>query len=278
MDSRTGKKRQRGGLQQRLKKRRLEPETGAIGESSALCMLLLNLFAWGFFSPQRVQQIADLAVKDIERCQDDPRILADLRTLANLGTKGKWSNNMHPELMRRVEHVPQTPQPYQANIPLKGFPNSVQYLLLPHEMFASIWAHYQHVWTTCVAPSVDTVQKFWRSMRLHPQLHQHPMCSTPGWDQTTIPLAVHGDGVPITGIGKVWSKVMTNYSWYSLVGHGHTSSMLMWIWGFFDALKLGDQTAGTLFEFYSILKWSFAALALGQWPTSDHVGQENLSL
>ena len=208
----------------------------------------------GIFSPQRVQQIAEQAVKDIERSKDDPRVLKDLYTLANLGAKGKYPNNIHSELMNKVEHVPQLPKPYAAKVPLKGFPDSVQHMLLPHEMFACIWESYKQVWNTAIVPSVERVRKFWRAMRQHPQLDGHPMTAHSDWDTTTIPFAVHGDGVPVTGIGKVWSRVMTNYSFYSLLGHGNTGSMLLWIWGFFDKLKVGDQTNGTLFEFYTVLK------------------------
>ena len=131
------------GQRQRLKRAREEGDEyeydGQACETSALALLLLNLFAWGFFSPQRVQQIAEQAVKDIERSKDDPRVLKDLYTLANLGAKGKYPNNIHSELMNKVEHVPQLPKPYAAKVPLKGFPDSVQHMLLPHEMFACIW-------------------------------------------------------------------------------------------------------------------------------------------
>ena len=40
------------------------------------------------------------------------------------------------------------------------------------------------------------------------------MTSSPQWDSWTVPIAVRGDGVPVTGVGKVWSRVMTNYSWF----------------------------------------------------------------
>ena len=40
-----------------------------------------------------------MAVKDIEKSKEDPRILEDLYTLAKLGTKGKHANNIHAELM-----------------------------------------------------------------------------------------------------------------------------------------------------------------------------------
>ena len=243
-----------------------------------LCLSLAasELVCMRFFSPQRVQQIAEMAVKDIKASAEDPSILKNLETLANLGTKGRHSNNVHAELMSKVEHVPKIPRPFSAKIPLKGYPNSMQYVLLPHEMFACIYSSYQNIWNTALVPSVDRVKKFWRSMRLHPSMSGHPMTADDHWDTKTIPIAVHGDGVPITGIGKVWSRVMTNYSWYSLLGHGNTASMLMWIWGFFDKLKVGDQTEGTLHEFYSLLKWSFLALASGKWPSHDHKGVKQL--
>ena len=275
MESSRPKKRPRGGLRQRLKRSNESVEENN-DVTSALALLLLSLFAWGFFSPQRVQQIAEMAVRDIKAVAEDPSILKNLETLANLGTKGKHSNNIHAELMSKVEHVPAIPRPFSAKIPLKGFPHSMQYFLLPHEMFACIYHNYKNLWNTAIVPSVDRVKRFWRSMRLHPSMQGHPMKADDLWDTNTVPIAVHGDGVPITGIGKIWSRVMTNYSWYSLLGHGNTASMLMWIWGFFDKLKVGDQTEGTLHEFYSLLKWSFLALASGQWPSHDHRGVKQL--
>ena len=271
------KKKRRGGHQQRLAQQKDEPEGDGRCETSALCLLLLNLFAWGYFRPQRVQQIAEMAVKDIEKSKEDPRILEDLYTLAKLGTKGKHANNIHAELMSRVEHVPKIPRPFKAAVPLKGFLNSVQSMLLPHEMFSCVYTHYRQVWNTAILPSIDRMQRFWRAMRLHPQFQEHPLKSKPNWDRTTIPIAMHGDGVPVTGIGKIWSRVMTNYSWYSLLGQGTTPSMLIWVWGFFDKLKIGDQTTGTLFEFYTVLKWSFSCLAEGTWPSVDHKGRKQLS-
>ena len=217
-----------------------------------------------------------MAVKDIKASAENPSVLKNLETLANLGTKGQYANNIHTELMKKVERIPKIPRPFSAKIPLKGYPQSTQFFLLPHEMFSCIYRNYQQLWNTAIAPSVETVKKFWRNMRLHPQLEGHPMTLQDSWDSSTVPIAVHGDGVPITGIGKVWSRVATNFCWYSLCGYGGTSSMMMWIWSFFDKLKVGDQTEGTLYEFHNLLKWSFLALASGKWPTHDHKGKKQL--
>ena len=82
MDAEPPRKRRKGGLRQRLKQEEDQSEDATRCENSVLAMLLLNLFAWGFFSPQRVQQIAEMAVRDIERSKEDPKVLSDLYVLA----------------------------------------------------------------------------------------------------------------------------------------------------------------------------------------------------
>ena len=86
MESSRPKKRPRGGLRQRLKRSNEGIEENN-DVTSALALLLLILFAWGFFSPQRVQQIAEMAVRDIKAAAEDPSILKNLETLANLGPR-----------------------------------------------------------------------------------------------------------------------------------------------------------------------------------------------
>lgn len=48
-----------------------EEDEGGTNPESALATLLITLFAWGVFSPQRVQEIADLAMKDFNRGSGD---------------------------------------------------------------------------------------------------------------------------------------------------------------------------------------------------------------
>ena len=44
------------------------------------------------------------------------------------------------------------------------------------------------------------------------------------WRRLCIPLALHGDGVPIVRLGKAWVQTVTNWSWYNLLSSGATSS------------------------------------------------------
>ena len=39
----------------------------------------------------------------------------------------------------------------------------------------------------------------------------------------TIPFAIHGDGTPIQGIGKAWSKMVDVWSWQSLLCRSSTN-------------------------------------------------------
>ena len=58
-------------------------------------------------------------------------------------------------------------------------------------------------------------------------MQDHPLYERHGYNQWTIPIALHGHEVPIVGIGKGWSRVMTLFSWYSLLGQSSTSDLLI---------------------------------------------------
>ena len=281
MDGPAPKRRRKGGLRQRMRSR--EEDEGGTNPESALATLLITLFAWGVFSPQRAQEIADLAMKDFNRVQEtgNDRILNDIRALAAVGSHGAHSGKCHSDLMGKVGNISKLPQPYQVKIDLKApMSTSIQGIMLPHEMFSAIFHFYPKVWLSSIMPSKETLKKFWGAVSGHPQMKEHPLHGRAHFQESTIPVAVHGDGVPITGIGKGWSRVMTLFSWYSLIGQGATSDLLIWIWGVYDKLltgKLHDEH-GSLFQFFKILKWSFLALWEGKWPSRDHEGKESLGI
>ena len=271
------KRKRPGGIKQRL-------AAAARGANdykgqSALANLLISLFAWGDFSPQRVQTIAELAVRDFENAQDNEDVLNDLHVLAKIGTRGQHSNKCHSDLMGKVQHVSKIPNPFFLRISFKPpFAEALQAILLPHELFSCIYRCYQKIWTTRIYPGEATCRKFWRSVRQHPFFTDSgsPLTRRPDFETKCIPLAVHGDGVPITGIGKGWTKTATMWSWYSLIGSGLTGSMLFYIWMMFDALRDGTLSEGTLEEYFALLRWSLLILYEGTWPSKDHRGKLHL--
>lgn len=52
----------------------------------------------------------------------------------------------------------------------------------------------------------------------------HPMTSKLGWTEKAVPFAFHGDAVPITGVGKIWSKSMTMFHFTSLLAQGSSKA------------------------------------------------------
>ena len=46
----------------------------------------------------------------------------------------------------------------------------------------------------------------------------------------------HGDGVPVVGIGKAWTKLLNVFSWFSLVGTGTTRSKLFYTHSCWDKI------------------------------------------
>ena len=74
-------------------------------------------------------------------------------------------------------------------------------------------------------------------MEDNPQLKDHPVLYRRDWKRRAIPLVLHGDGVPLTGIGKSWSKLMGVFSVSSLLGRGSTRLKMFLIFAFLTSLS-----------------------------------------
>ena len=77
------------------------------------------------------------------------------------------------------------------------------------------------------------IPKFWEAIRHHPLLNGHVVKRQPRWNRRCIPISVHGDGVPVTGVGKSWGKSMEMLSWASCLASGATLSTFNFIYGIF---------------------------------------------
>ena len=150
-------------------------------------------------------------------------------------------------------------------------------MLLPHELFSSIYHSYKGAWRQSLYGSADSICKFWQAQASHPQMAGHPVSFKPNRFTLAIPLSLHGDDVPVTGVGKAWTGKLTQWCWASLLGRGATSEVLFWIYGLFERLRV-ILTAGsesTLHTFFRILRWSFHWLFKGVFPDRDHDGVTN---
>ena len=116
MESEPSRKR-KGGQRQRLLKAK-EEEHEQVGQS-VLFIYLLQVFAWGNFSPQQIQHIASLACDDMKRLQPDGRHFKDLQSLADLGAHSLHLNKMHGEVMSNYGHLSKIAKPFESQLPFK---------------------------------------------------------------------------------------------------------------------------------------------------------------
>ena len=268
------KRKREGGIRQRIAAVQREDSTSTAGNESHLAKFLLELYAWGEMSPQLVQKICSLVVQDFEAADRNAKVMDDLHTLAGIGTMGAHPNKCHSDLMGKVEKLSLLPDPFRVTIPFKP-PLGVapQGILLPHEMLSSMYHNYPSTFQRSVLNSDVALQSFWTSVDQHPQIRGHPIKKVANYKTKTIPIAIHGDGVPIVGLGKGWSRVMTLFSWYSLVGQGQTREILFWVWGAYDRLIAGKVDEGTRGQFFKVLCWSIETMMNGVWPSHDFEGK-----
>lgn len=117
------------------------------------------------------------------------------------------------------------------------------------------------------------MQSFWKDMQGNPFYLTHPVRERGGHDLRAIPLSLHGDGVPVSGVGKSWSKSLDIYSWTSMLAHGQTVDTMYLIYLLNPKLCVKLPGRDLQSEFFQVLKWSFYWLFLGQWPRRDHKEQ-----
>ncbi|OLP88122.1 hypothetical protein AK812_SmicGene30600 [Symbiodinium microadriaticum] len=205
--------------------------------------------AWGFLSPQEVQKVASLAKQDIEMSAKSPQPLEDLTRLAAAGSCGVHPNKCFSDIMKKHGGDNQLPKAHLIKLPLKGHADDVlQSMILPHELFSAIYNFYPDTWSRSILPDNDmeNLEQFWNTVDGHPSLTHHIRAKA-NYKTTLIPVALHGDGVPLTGRGKVWQQGFTNFSFYSLLGQGNTGLQVHR--KIHLALKLNALFEGLLIDF-----------------------------
>ena len=233
---------------------------------SVLYRFLLSMFAWGDFSPQKVQHIAGLCVEDMLKVRDGQVWFEELEELAAIGSHGAHPNNAHRDLMRKLRDTAKLQDPFLETLKFpEPFGDQPQMFMLPHETFAHIYHYYPEVWKRSIVPDTHKLHEFWQEVDQHPQMIGHPVKARQNYSSWAVPLGFHGDGVPLVGIGKIWVKLMTVFSFSSLLASGITQDVQFLIWGVFDKL-LKKKEVSTLDDFWLLLRWSFFWLWKGLWP------------
>lgn len=237
---------------------------------SELADMLLRAWSWGDMSAPQIQRIAAAAKADGIK---HPAVM----TIAELGSSGRYPGNCHAELLRKLVANPIAEAISSMPVVVKTGSRQVkhcnQLMLLPHELFAAIYEKSPETFRMrLLGGSQDNISKFWAAMGNHPAMRVLPQAGRPDFTSKCVPLSIHSDGVPVSGIGRSWSRSATLFSWQSMLAKGSTLDMNFLIFIVFTTLlvRVGEETAMT--KFGRRLAWSLKWLAMGQWPTEDEHG------
>jgi len=254
---------------------------------SRLAKFLVKEWAWGYISPQKLQKMADLELADIKQVTEGCTLenaspeffpkLNDLEKLAGIGTHGSNSNHCNRDLAELLKLDKVKMNKTKVKVKKVGTPfvcvKNIS-LLWPHMLFYTIYTFFQDAWNARIMPSEDALEAFWNSQHQHPNLPGHPMTRVPGWKRKAVPIAIHGDQVPVTGCGKTWAKSMLIISWCSMLGRGSTVEMNFLILSIMAALLTKFGTNRTMDQLWRGIVWSLTWLQKGVHPSHDEYGRK----
>ena len=92
----------------------------------------------------------------------------------------------------------------------------VQAIVLPHKQFANLYHKHPDRWKELICPSQEVIKDFWENMADHPLMISTPLKTREGgYMSNCVPIRIHGDDVPVVGVGKCWQKMASVFSWRS---------------------------------------------------------------
>ena len=160
------------------KQRQAQAEAAQPG--SELAATLVREWAWGRIPTDLVQRLAQAGLHDIRVSSVDVgghKAIRELEVLASwelLGAKVAICTGI---LMAKLAPS-QWPEPYKLDVPMlrgnRQFWKPIG-LLLPHEVFAMLYLHYNDHWGQGHLPRRGWGGEFWRTQRGNPQFHGHPL-------------------------------------------------------------------------------------------------------
>ena len=202
-----------------------------------------------------------------------------LRKMAKLGDWGKVEGNIKRDLMRTLGE-PLSPESMVAPIHCIAarsgkvvevpMPFNAPHLVMS-KLFATDRAAFDNLFFG--GPyDANAVSTFWKTVvaRKDPRILNHPMCTRPDWHKRAIPIFLHGDEVPCTGVGKTHGKSYDVHSWQSAFARGASRKVKVYVAGVFDHAKTVSSPLAphnTLDEMWEAIMVSYLAAYEGKHPT-----------
>ncbi|CAJ1368989.1 unnamed protein product [Effrenium voratum] len=251
---------------------RQQAESAENSAESALSILLMTYLAQGVLSGACVHAIAVAAKHDLSKAEQG-YCLPKLDALAKI----KHGKNLQQSVLNKLSQETNLPKPAEVDVPLAGGPSNVasSCIMLPHELFSAFFSD-EAAWARSVLPE-DRLEQFWDAFEHHPCMEGHPVKAVKDWKGRCCPLSLHGDEVPVQGVGKIWCRSALMISWASLIaiacGKG-VSDCQIYIYGLFEKFIQSEAPGipGTMSVLWQILQWSFQCIWDGTFPARDWRG------
>ena len=149
----------------------------------------------------------------------------DVERVSRIGNRGKCTQDCHRDLQRIMQTSSLMPSRIKVNLSWKVSDAVTtvmeQAIILPHLLFSLIYKLHPETFVEQLCGNANRIAEFWSEMTTHPSWPSHPIRKRRDRGMI-IPIATHGDGVPVKGLGKSWSQKVEIYSWSSLLAEGST--------------------------------------------------------
>jgi len=264
--------RERGGVRQRMNAA-MAPTADI---PSHLAGKLMNEWAWGHTSANRLQEYAQAA------CDDGLQHVA-VQRLARLGTHGRNPQNCHRELLNFMKpYMKEVPKPVRAGIHLLQTKGSHDMQVAELDfMPAHVWNGYIHdkfpeEWVKHVIGEPGEIEAFWAHVMSQPddpkwKAWGPTLMAKQGFPAKAIPYTLHEDAVPVFK-----KSSMHVQSSCPMLGSGSTLDRKQFMGAYWDTLRIKkseEHEFDTEGESWKIHAWGIEAWFSGVHPPHDHEHQ-----
>ena len=205
----------------------------------------------------------------------------DIKKLAAMADAHGHGERMLHAWLEKASWRAMLPALYQFDVPKRrhgvqaGEVSSMQHAaILPHEMFATMYAHAKPVFENILTGGGENLQKWWAAeaewaakaennsrctwFTHHPAIQGAPA-------EKRVPIGIHGDDAGVQG-----QESVTVLTWGSVAVEGPTLDTRL----IFCMLKESEAVKpASLHKVFEVLTWSLTALAAGIFPAEDETGQ-----
>ena len=237
-------------------------------ETSSLAAKLLDHWAWGAMSAERVQELAQCAY-------EDGTSSAATAALAKIGSGAQKRHHAQRDLLVLLaKQLPRQVQPVIFQLPLCHFKHSrgTRHVAQPYLPLYRVWAHMYETYPAQFAKTWGTemlAARFWGNLRPDDPNFAQWQRKFLGRDLgKLLVFAIHGDAVPVFK-----HKSLMCWSATALLGEGSAKeikSLFSCYWSYMRAKTAAqspeDDSEGALWQ---VGKWDLTALFLGIHPSTD---------